>query len=261
MHIDLNCDLGEGCKNDAELLKLVSSANIACGGHAGDESTMRDTVRMALACGVAIGAHPGFCDREGFGRREINISPREAGKLVEEQVGALQRIARREGGEVRHIKLHGALYNMAARDVRLARGIAVVLRDMRPVPLLVCPPKSALEETASREFQITTVPEVFADRGYRQDGSLIPRDRPGAVLEDPELAANRILHLMKTGSLKTAGGSVLSLRAETVCIHGDAPDALVFTMRFREVLARNGVMIRSFSRIDGAGAAEEPASS
>lgn len=247
MHIDLNCDLGEGCANDAELLKHVSSANIACGGHAGDETTMRDTVRMALSCGVAIGAHPGFCDREGFGRREISISPLEAGQLVEGQFHALQRITREEGGEVRHIKLHGALYNMAARDTRLASGIVKVLRRMTPVPLLVCPPKSALESTARSEFQIATVPEVFADRGYKQDGSLIPRSCPGAIIYDPELAAERILHLVKTGSLKTDEGNELKLRAETVCIHGDSPRALEFTLHFTQALAKNGVTVKPFS--------------
>ncbi len=247
MHIDLNCDLGEGCANDAELLKHVSSANIACGGHAGDETTMRDTVRMALSCGVAIGAHPGFCDRDGFGRREITMSPLEAGKLVEQQFYTLQRITREEGGEVRHIKLHGALYNMAARDTPLARGILRVLQHMTPVPMLYCPPKSAMESAARSEFQIATAAEIFADRGYKQDGSLIPRSSPGAMINDPQLAADRILHLLKTGRLKTHDGNELKLRAETVCTHGDSPGALEFTLHFRQFLDGNGVTVKPFA--------------
>lgn len=248
MQIDLNCDLGEGAGNDVGLMKLVSSANIACGGHAGDEATMRETVRVALACGVAIGAHPGFCDRGGFGRREVEMSPIEAGKLIDTQCRALQTIAREEGAELRHVKLHGALYNMAARDALLASNVVDVLSRISPAPIIVCPPGSALERIARQKQKLKTASEVFADRGYQSDGSLIPRNCPGAMIDDAALAAARLIHLLKTGRMRTEDGTELELHADTVCIHGDAPGALSFTLYLKEALARSGVTITSFSR-------------
>lgn len=247
MQIDLNCDLGEGGGNDAEIMRLVSSANIACGGHAGDETSMRKTIKMAMTCGVAIGAHPGFCDREGFGRRDVEISPIEAGKLVETQCLALQAIAREEGTELHHVKLHGALYNMVARNELLALSVVDVLSRISPPPIIFCPARSVLERIARQTQKITTASEVFADRGYRSDCSLIPRNCPGAIIDDAPHAASRLIRLLKAGRIQTEDGTELEIHADTVCVHGDTPEALSFTLHLKEALTREGFTITPLS--------------
>ncbi|MDX1910606.1 MAG: 5-oxoprolinase subunit PxpA, partial [Saprospiraceae bacterium] len=232
MNVDLNCDLGESfgpwiMGNDARIMQYISSANIACGFHAGDPGIMRETVRMALKHHVAIGAHPGFPDLQGFGRREIKATPEEVFAMTLYQIGALQAIARAEGGFVRHVKPHGALYNMAAKDRILADAIARAVRQADPSLLLFGLSGSRLIE-AGKAVGLRTVSEVFADRSYQNDGSLTPRSQAGAVLEKAEDVGAQALQLVLLNEVKSMQGAVVSMQAETLCLHGDGPNALAF---------------------------------
>jgi UPF0271 protein len=235
--IDLNADMGEGFGaydwgSDDALLEYVSSANIACGFHAGDPHTMRRTVENCLKQGVAIGAHPGLPDRLGFGRREIAVTPEEVGDFVLYQVGALQSFVRASGAKLQHVKLHGALYHMAARDEQLALKIATVIHRLDPGLLIYGPPGSLLESAAS-EKGIHYVAEGFADRVYMPDGSLVPRNMPGALLEDIETIANQVV------SLATAG------RVQTMCLHGDTPKAKEHAKIIAQCLQLTGISIQT----------------
>ncbi len=232
MTIDLNSDLGEGGPNDEALLDVVTSANVACGFHAGDPATMRRTVELALKKGVAIGAHPGFRDPEHFGRREMRLDPEDAFDLALHQIGALQAIARARGARVRHVKPHGALYTMAARDSALAQALARAVRAADPQLLFVGLAGSEMIR-AARGLGLEAVEEVFADRGYRPDGSLVPRGEPGALVEDPDEAARRGVAMAKEG------------RARTICVHGDTPGALEMARALRAALEREGVEVRA----------------
>ncbi len=243
--VDLNCDLGEGAGADPELMPLVSSANIACGAHAGDDATMRETVGLALRHGVAIGAHPGFADREHFGRRELPVSPREAGMLVLEQVRRLQDIARAFGGVVQHVKLHGALYNQASRDRDLAKAVVAAVREAARVPFLYVLSGSVLETVARARGDIAVVSEVFADRTYQRDGSLTPRTRPDALVADEESAVAQVLRFVRDGRVRATDGTDVAVRADTVCLHGDGPHAVAFARRLRSELAAAGVAVRA----------------
>jgi 5-oxoprolinase (ATP-hydrolysing) subunit A len=230
--IDLNADLGEGCGSDAGLLGLVTSANVACGWHAGDESTMRETVRLALASGVAIGAHPSYPDRENFGRRAMSRAPQDVYADVTEQVRALASIVEAQGGRMRHVKPHGALYNQAARDEELASAIARAVRDFDPSLALVGLAGSA-SIRAAREAGLRAVEEGFADRAYTDAGELVPRGTPGAMIEDEERSVRQVFDLIERG-------------IETVCLHGDAPEALAFARRIRASLEATRIEIRPF---------------
>jgi UPF0271 protein len=243
--IDLNCDLGEGAGADAELMPLVSSANIACGAHAGDEATMRETVRLALRHRVAIGAHPGFADPEHFGRRELPVSPREAGILVAEQVRRLQEIAHALGGVVHHVKLHGALYNQVSRDRALAEAVVGALRGTARAPLLYVLSGSVLETVARTHRDVAVACEVFADRTYQRDGSLTPRTRPEALIADEEAAVAQVLRLVRDGRVRATDGTDVPVRADTVCLHGDGPHAVPFARRLRSGLAAADVAVRA----------------
>lgn len=247
LHIDLNCDMGESfgawtLGRDAELLDWVTSANLACGFHAGDPSVMARTVRLARDRGVAVGAHPGLPDLQGFGRRAMAVSPEEARLMVLYQVGALAAVARAEGVRIAHVKPHGALYNMAAADPALARAVARAVRDFDPGLALVGLSGSALV-VAAEEAGLRAVSEVFADRGYEADGSLTPRTLPGALVEDPALAAERVLRMAREGRVRARTGEDLPIRAGTVCIHGDAPGALAVARAVREALDAAGVAV------------------
>jgi 5-oxoprolinase (ATP-hydrolysing) subunit A len=231
--LDLNADVGEGCRNDAALFEYVTSANIACGVHAGNAATMTQTVRAALERGVAIGAHPSFPDREHFGRVELQRSPDDVYRDVQSQIDALVRIARREGAIVGHVKPHGALYNMAARDVTLADAVARAVRDYDPSLSLVGLAGSASVRAAKRAG-LRAVEEVFADRGYAPDGSLLPRGAPGALIEDPEQSVAQALGFAQRGF------------GDTICLHGDGPHAVEFARRIRKALADAGVVVRAF---------------
>lgn len=240
--VDLNCDLGEGVGNDRAMMPLVSSANVACGLHAGDPTTMRRTVTLARDHGVAVGAHPGLADREGFGRRAIALKPEEAYGLVLYQIGALAAIARSEGVELAHVKAHGALYNAAARDAALADALVGAVTAFDPNLLLFGQPGTEHERAAERNG-VRFVAEVFADRAYRADGRLVPREVPGAVINDPQAAAARVLSMVCDGGVRALDGTWVALRADTVCVHGDSAGAVAIARAVREVLRGAGVAV------------------
>ena len=243
-HVDLNCDLGEGAGHDAELMPLITSANIACGAHAGDDAAMRATVALARQHGVAIGAHPGFADRENFGRTEHKISPLDAKMLVYHQIQILQAIAIRLGTYVRHVKLHGALYNMVSRDKALAEAVvdAIWVTEMDPVLFVLS--GSELERAARANEDFIVVSEVFADRTYQPDGSLTPRNRPDALVTDPQVAVTQVLRMVREGKVRATDGTDVSIRADTVCLHGDGPDAVAFARQVSAALLAAGVELK-----------------
>ena len=242
MNIDLNADLGEGCASDGELLTLVSSANIACGFHAGDAQTMLASVREALKNGVAIGAHPSFPDRENFGRTAMTLPPETVYAQTLYQIGALAAIARTEGGVMRHVKPHGMLYNQAAKDPQLADAIAKAVHACDPTLILVGLAGSELVRAGER-YGLATRQEVFADRGYQADGSLVPRSQPGALIEDEEQSLAQTLGMVETGRVKSLTGEWASVVAQTVCIHGDGEHALAFARRLRAAFEARGITI------------------
>jgi UPF0271 protein len=247
--IDLNCDMGESfgawtMGQDEALLDLVTSANIACGFHAGDPATMLRTVRCAAAKGVALGAHPSLPDLQGFGRRTMGITPEEARGLSLYQVGALAAFAKAAGSRLRHVKPHGALYNMVAKDRSLAEAIAGAVRDFDPALILVGLSGSELIK-AGEKIGLSCASEVFADRGYEPDGSLSPRSAPGAMITDEEIAVARVLRMVLEGRVQSRTGVDVALQAETICIHGDQPQALAFARRLRRALAEAGIEVRA----------------
>lgn len=240
--LDLNCDMGEGAGSDAELMPHVTSVNIACGGHAGDETVMRDTLLLALQHGVAAGAHPGYPDREGFGRRRMDMTPRAIYDSVLSQIAALLETARLVGVPVVHVKPHGALYNDAAADSHVARAVVRAVHDTDPALLVYGLAGSTLITEAER-VGLRGISEAFADRGYQPDGTLMPRALSGALIDDPEAAAARVLRLVTTGKLRSSGGSDITIRAETVCIHGDGPNAVAIAREVRRVLSAAGIQL------------------
>ncbi len=245
MRVDLNCDLGEGGVHDAELMTLITSANIACGGHAGDEATMRATIALARTHGVAIGAHPGLEDRANFGRVERPLTPAEAGDLVRTQTERLQALAGEAGAMVTHVKPHGALYNLAARDPRLARAVAEAVFEADSRLVLVGLAGSRLPE-AGLACGLRVMHEVFADRTYQADGSLTPRSQPDAVIHDRAAVEAQVLRLVRDGRVRATDGSEVEIRADTVCLHGDGPNPVAYARGLRDVLAEAGVMISRF---------------
>jgi UPF0271 protein len=245
--VDLNADVGEGTGEDGELIPLVTSANVSCGAHAGNEIVIAATVRLAVAHAVTVGAHPSFPDREGFGRREMHLPPEELAASLSAQIGLVIEIAAREGARVRHVKPHGALYNMAARDTTLAATVARSVYVVDPSLVLVGLAGSALIE-AGRRTGLRTASEVFADRGYRADGTLIARGEPGGILHDPEVVAARALEMAREGTVRAADGERVAVDAETICVHGDTPGAVAMARRIREVLTSAGVGLRPFAR-------------
>ena len=239
MRIDLNCDLGEGAGHDAELMPLITSANIACGAHAGDAATMRATVALAQKHGVAIGAHPGFADRENFGRRELKLPPSEVRELVRAQIEALRAL-----GPVRHVKAHGALYNLAARDAALAEAIASAVQAVDAKLILFVLPNSELAR-AARDHGLRTANEVFADRTYQRDGSLTPRSQPDALIQDGRVAVAQVLRMIREGVVRATDGADVPMVADTVCLHGDGPDPVAFAKRLRAELTAAGVEVKA----------------
>ena len=225
MHIDLNADLGEGCGNDEALLALISSANVACGWHAGDAGTMRQTVAWAIEHGVAIGAHPSYPDRDNFGRTEMQRDPEDVYADVLYQIGALAGIVHAQGGRLAHVKPHGALYNQAARDPVQAEAIVRAVRDFDTDLTFFGLAGSAMVRVA-REAGLKVKEEVFADRGYNPDGSLVKRGTPGALHEDEEAALAQTLSMVREQRVRAIDGSWVPIRAETVCLHGDGAHAV-----------------------------------
>jgi len=240
--IDLNADLGEGGSADAELMTLVSSVNIACGFHAGDAHTMLTSVRNAIKNGVAIGAHPSFPDRENFGRTAMDLPPETVYAQVLYQIGALEVIVRAENGVLCHVKPHGMLYNQAAKDPALADAIARAVRDCNPALILVGLAGSELIRAGERRG-LTTRQEVFADRGYQPDGSLVPRTQPGALITDEERALAQTLEMVRSGHITATDGTSATVKAETVCLHGDGEHALQFARRLRAAFAEQGICV------------------
>jgi len=243
--VDLNCDLGEGAGHDAELMPFITSANIACGAHAGDEATMRATVALARRHGVAIGAHPGFADRENFGRIEKVTSQDEVYQLVLAQTKALQRVAAGAGMKVAHVKPHGALYNMAARNSLLADAVAHAVYECDPRLVLFGLAGSALGRAAER-CGLVAAQEVFADRTYQPDGSLTPRGQAGALITDEAAAVAQVLRMVREGKVRASDGSDVAIRADTVCLHGDGAHAVAFARRLREELETAAVTVEAF---------------
>lgn len=243
MRVDLNCDLGEGAFHDAELMSLITSANIACGAHAGDAATMRETFHLAERCGVCVGAHPGFFDRTNFGRVERPLSPYEAVELIARQISALHAIA---GNQLRHVKLHGALYHQVSRDAMLSAAVTEFLGHSRPGLMLFALAGSELWR-AARARGIPVAAEVFADRSYRADGSLTPRSDPAALIANEEEAVAQVLGMAREGFVRATDGTRVPIVADTVCLHGDGPHAVAFARRLRRELAAAGVEVKAFA--------------
>ncbi|MBO9353374.1 5-oxoprolinase subunit PxpA [Bordetella petrii] len=250
--IDLNCDMGESygawrMGNDEAVLQFVSSANVACGFHGGDPSTMRKTVAAAVARQVAVGAHPSLPDLVGFGRRVMQITPQEAYDMVVVQVGALAAVAATQGTRLHHVKAHGALYNMAAKDMGLAQAICRAVRDVDPGLVLYGLAGSALVQ-AAQDVGLRAAHEVFADRSYQDDGSLTPRSHPDAMIEDADTAVAQVLRMARDGVVRSVNGRDVPVRADTLCIHGDQPNAPVFARALSDALAAAGIEVRAMPR-------------
>lgn len=244
---DLNCDMGESfgawhMGADADVMPWITSANVACGFHAGDFSTMRRTVDLAKRHGVAIGAHVSLPDLQGFGRRELRVSPDEAYAMTLYQIGALAAFVRAAGVRLAHVKPHGALYNMAAKDVALADAIARAVRDFDPNLILVGLANSSLPQ-AGAAHGLRVAHEAFADRRYEAQGTLTPRHEAGAVIDDVEAAVTQAVKIATKGKVDIRSGGMLQLRADTICVHGDRPDAAVFARKLREALEGAGAKI------------------
>ena len=242
LSIDLNADVGEGCGQDVALIPLISSANIACGSHAGDADSMREAVAFARDHGVAVGAHPSFPDRENFGRREMRLAPADLHASIVSQVQALADIAASEGTRLCHVKPHGALYNMAAREEELAETIARAVQSVDPTLMLFGLAGSALL-TAANRIGLRGVSEVFADRAYLPDGRLLPRDRPGSVIHNVAAVAVRAVGMARDARVMAVDGSSISVRADTICVHGDTPGAAAIARGVREALAAAGITV------------------
>lgn len=245
--VDLNCDYGEGFGlyrfgSDKELLSYVTSVNIACGFHAGDPHTIRESVEQAVAAGAAIGAHPGLPDRVGFGRRRMEATEAEIYDYTLYQLGALHAFVKAAGGRLRHVKPHGALYHMAGQNAGIASAIVRAAADIDPGLIIYGQSGSLLPEEAER-CGLFSASEVFADRTYENDGSLTPRSRPGATLTAPEEAAAQAVSLVIDGSALTAGGGRVPVRADTICLHGDGPHAVLFAAAIKEALLARGVQL------------------
>jgi len=253
MKIDLNCDLGEGfgawtMGDDAAMMRIATSVNVACGFHAGDPDIMRKTVAMAKAHGVSIGAHPGFRDLHGFGRRPVpGITAAEIENLVAYQIGALQAVAALAGHRVTHVKAHGALSNVACEDDMTARAIAAAIKAVDPKLIFVVLANSKLVD-AGEAAGLPLVHEVFADRAYEDDGNLVSRKKPGAVLHDPALIAERVLRMAQDGAVVSVTGKVIKMRTDTVCIHGDTAGAVDIARGVRTKLEQSGITVAPFAR-------------
>ncbi len=245
----MNSDLGESFGNyeigmDDDIIKLVSSVNIACGWHGGDPNVMAKTVKKAVENNVAIGCHPGFPDLMGFGRRQMQISPYELKNYVKYQIGALKAFVDSEGSSLQHVKPHGAMYNMAAKDESMAKAIAEAVYEVDPKLVLMGLSGSKLIECAKAKG-LKTASEVFADRAYQDDGSLVPRSQPGAVIHDSETAINQVLEMVKNKRVRTITGKVIEINAESICVHGDNPKALEFVTSIRKRLTIENVAVKA----------------
>ncbi|MDR0628491.1 MAG: LamB/YcsF family protein [Treponema sp.] len=248
--VDLNSDLGESfgaytLGMDDQVLEVISSCNIACGFHAGDPEVMEKTVGLALKNNTAIGAHPGLPDLAGFGRRNMAVTPKEVYTMMVYQIGALAAFVRAQGGRMQHVKPHGALYNMAAVDEKLAEAAAEAVYTVDPELIFFGLAGSWMIKKAER-IGLKTAQEVFADRTYQKDGTLTPRRQPGAIITGEEAAIAQVLGMVRDGTVKTLEGDIVSIKADTICVHGDGEKALLFTRRIKEKLTAEGVSISAF---------------
>ena len=251
--VDLNSDLGESfgawtMGMDEDVMSHISSSNIACGWHAGDAWVMIRTVRAAKAKNVAVGAHPGYPDLMGFGRRNMTCTPDELYAYTIYQVGALMGVCASEGVELQHVKPHGAMYNQAAKDPKLAAAIARAVKSLGGGIILLGLAGSAYEAAAA-ELGVPFAAEAFADRGYMADGSLVPRDKPGAFIHAPEESAARMLKLVREGTVETPDGQVLKLKVHSICMHGDSPEAVKMAEVVKTTLEKNGVAVKNLKEV------------
>lgn len=249
--VDLNCDLGESfgaytIGRDSDVIPLISSANIACGWHAGDAVVMSKTVKAAAETGIAVGAHPGFPDLVGFGRRNMTVTPAEAKAYIQYQVGALNAFCTAEGLRMQHVKPHGSLYNMAAKDATLARAICEGIASISD-NLILMGLSGSLMADAAAAVGIPFASEVFADRAYEDDGTLVARSKPGAVITDDNEAAARVVEMALYGTVTSVSGKKIAIKADSICVHGDNAHALEFVKLIRSRLSENGVVIKPLS--------------
>jgi 5-oxoprolinase (ATP-hydrolysing) subunit A len=251
--IDLNCDMGESfgawhMGNDSEVMPSITSANVACGFHAGDPEVMRRTIRLAKQHRVAVGAHPGLPDLVGFGRRDMKVSPRELEDMMLYQVGALAAIAAAEGVRLQHVKAHGALYNMTSHEPELAEAIARAVAAFDKDLILLGLPDSALIR-AGEKAGLPTASEAFADRAYEPDGTLASRRKPGSVIHDPEAVVARAIRMVREGGVVAVDGSWVPLKIDTICTHGDTPGAHDLVHRLRTALAAEGISVQAMGAV------------
>ncbi len=253
--VDLNCDLGEGFGTyhmhmDGDIIRCITSANIACGYHASDPLIMDQTVQMALRAGVGLGAHPGYPDLMGFGRRNLQASPAEVQAYVTYQLGALHAFALSHGGRLSHVKPHGAMYNMAAKEPSLAKAIcAAVYQFDKSLILLGLSGSCMLEE--AEKMGLPVAREVFADRAYESDGTLVARTKSGAMIEDEDLAVERVVRMVQDGWVQAIDGTDIAICADSICVHGDGPKALLFTQKIRMALENAGIQIAPLAEVVG----------
>lgn len=253
MKIDLNCDLGESygawkMGNDEKIIPLITSANIACGFHASDPSVMNITMALAKETGISVGAHPGFPDLNGFGRREMKLSLTELYADMLYQLGALSAFARAHEMKLVHVKPHGAMYNMAAKDQATAGALCQAVYDFDPTLIILAQPCGQLYK-AAHDIGLRAAAEVFADRAYNDDGTLAARRTPGSVISDPDLAAKRVIRMIKEQKVTSVTGRDIDIRADSVCVHGDSPSALETIKTLRSALTAEGIEICSLSEL------------
>nr|WP_320412364.1 5-oxoprolinase subunit PxpA [Candidatus Pelagibacter bacterium] len=254
MEININCDLGEkskfhSIKNDPELLNIVNSANIACGYHAGDEKTMEMVIQISKKNGVSLGAHPSFNDPENFGRKRMNLSSLEIKKLIFDQYEILQKIAQKYNENVTHIKPHGALNNMACEDLELATTLAVAIKEINKDIIYLVPTGSQME-VAAKKNGLKIACEIFADRNYEDNGNLISRSKPNALITDPELAKNHVLSMVKNQAINCLSGKQIPCEIDSVCIHGDNESSLATAKSIRDNLVDNGLELKPLNKMD-----------
>ena len=253
MEININCDLGEKSKHhsnkhDPDLLKIVNSANVACGFHAGDEKTMNDVVQISKKNGVSIGAHPSFNDPDNFGRKRMNLSSTEIRKLIIDQYDILQNIASMHGEFVSHIKPHGALNNMACEDIELSTILAQAIKEISQDLIYLVPTGSKMEE-AAQKFNLKIACEIFADRNYEDDGNLVSRKKPHALITDPEDAKKHVLNMVKNQALNCHSGKQIPCKIDSVCIHGDNESSLATAKSIRKNLLDNGLNLKPLNEM------------
>ena len=253
MEININCDLGEKSKfhstqNDPHLLKIVNSANVACGYHAGDEKTMHDTIKISKLNGVSIGAHPSFNDPENFGRKRINLNSSEIKKLIIKQYDVLQNVAESHNEKVTHIKPHGALNNMACEDLELANTIAETIKNINKDIIFLIPTGSKME-IAGKKLNMKTACEIFADRNYEDDGNLVSRSKSNALITDPEIAKKHVIQMVEKQALNCYSGKQIPCEIDSVCVHGDGASAVDTAKKIKEGLIKSGIVLKPLNQL------------